>query len=277
MLDFDEAREPVTPRAAATLILVRDGDAGLEVIGMQRSLQSSFMGGAVVFPGGRVEAYDAASAWPPEVATRAAGEWWDDEGFAARMAACREALEEVGVAPIAGASPTLAKRDELRTAKSAQELQAKLRALGGALDLAALVPLARWVTPTAESRRFDARFFLARAPSGQTPSIDRKEAIRTFSTRPAELLEGYLAGAISLFPPTHRTLEWLALARDVDDALSRARGACLEPICPRFVLDKGAPTLALPGDPLHEVRTRRVEGKTRYVLRGERWTSEDAP
>src|SRR5438445_12958535 len=90
VLDFDDARPIVEPRAAATLIFVRDTKNGVELCVMQRSLQSSFMGGAVVFPGGRVEPHDAAWSWPPPVATRGSGAWWDDDGVAARVAACRE-------------------------------------------------------------------------------------------------------------------------------------------------------------------------------------------
>ena len=249
---------------------------------MQRSLQSSFLGGAVVFPGGRVEPQDARALWPASLHTSSAeadGVWWDEDGFAARVAGCREALEEVGLLPLAGAPVSSDDLRALRAAASvgAPELRASLDRLGRALDLAALVPLARWVTPEAEQRRFDARFFLARAPAGQEPTVDRHEAIRAHWATPRQLLDDEAAGTIALFPPTHRTLEGLLAAPSVDAAIEQARRADLAPICPRFVLADGVPTLALPGDPLHAVRERRVAGPTRYVLRGERWVSEAPP
>lgn len=243
---------------------------------MQRSHQSRFMGGAIVFPGGRVEAGDAIGAWT-DLFTRGEGPWWDEEGAAARVACCREALEEIGILPVAG--PPLA-ADELAALRAASEaggdaLRKALGERGRRLDLGSLVPLARWVTPEAEPRRFDARFFVTRAPVGQEGAMDEREAIRTFWSTPAALLDQYLSGEVTLYPPTHRTLELLAGVRDVEGALAMARTSTLEVICPRFVLDDGKPTLALPGDSLHEVGERRVPGGSRYVLEGERWVARD--
>jgi hypothetical protein len=147
--------------------------------------------------------------------------------------------------------------------------------MGRTLDLASLVPLARWVTPEAEQRRFDARFFVARAPEGQEASMDEREAIRTFWALPAQLLEEADRGRVTLFPPTHRTLMHLAASGSVDAMIARARSSTLDPICPRFAIDRGSPTLALPGDPLHEIPERRSEGGSRYVLRDDRWVSCD--
>jgi hypothetical protein len=276
-LDFDPNRPPVPPRPASTLVLLRDARDGVEVVVMQRSLQSSFMGGAIVFPGGRLEAHDARAEWPEALVTRDDGPWWDDEGFAARVAGCREALEEVSIAPVTGGPLAHAEAETLRKA-AAEPWPAwrdQLATLGRRLDLASLVPLARWVTPEAESRRFDARFFIARAPEGQEGVMDEREAIRTFWARPATLLDDWEHGRVSLFPPTHRTLEQLAAFDSVDAALASARGAALHEICPRFVLDEGVPTLALPGDPLHAVKERRSPGGSRFVLRGDRWIPTD--
>ena len=78
------------------------------------------------------------------------------------------------------------------------------------LDLASLTPLSRWVTPAAEPKRFDTHFFLARAPHGLAPRSDEREAIRVLWSTPRALLAEYESGAITLFPPTHRSLEWLA-------------------------------------------------------------------
>lgn len=269
MLELTPDRPPSAPRPAATVLLLRDGDGGVEVCVMQRSPNSAFMGGAIVFPGGRIEATDAPDRFAGHLVLPTEGPWLDDDGLAARIAACREAVEEVSLVPIVGAGdPAVLRKD----------LHAGLAATGARLDLAALVPLSRWVTPEAEPRRYDARFFVARAPSGQTPRSDDHEAVRVLFAAPAALLADGEAGRISLFPPTHRTLELLARAATVDEVLEAARLApALEPICPRFVLDGGVPTLALPGDPLHEISTPRIAGRSRYVLRDTRWVAEDAP
>jgi 8-oxo-dGTP pyrophosphatase MutT (NUDIX family) len=268
VLDFDPNRVPVTPRPAATILLLRDRSGELEVCVMQRSKQSSFMGGAVVFPGGRIEPADAAPEWN-EVIERGEGAWWDDEGRAARVAACREALEEVGLAPIPGVT-----RDDLAALRKTPT-PAALAERGRKLDLAALIPFSRWVTPEAESRRFDARFFLARAPEGVEPISDDHEAVRVLYASPSQLLAQFERDEIALFPPTHRSLELLAGVRSVNDAFALAASSSLEVICPRFLIDDGAPVLALPGDPKHEVSQRRVAGGSRYVLVDGRWASRD--
>lgn len=235
---------------------------------MQRSVQSSFMGGAVVFPGGRVEPHDSAAEWAG-LFTEGSGAWWDDEGIAARIAACREAIEEVGIAPMLGlpdAAIPEVRKGALRDA---------VRARGARLDLASLVPLSRWVTPEAEQRRFDARFFLARAPSGLEPVSDDHEAVRVYFATPSALLADYEKGAIALFPPTHRTLQLLQGLATVEAALASAESSTLEVVCPRFVVEEGVPVLALPGDPAHEVKTPRIAGGSRYVLHEGRWISRN--
>ncbi len=280
---FDPTRPPVVPRDAATLILVREAPAtstaaaGLEVLFMQRSIKSSFMGGAVVFPGGHIEPGDGG--WDDAVAPSRGGEgeWWDEAGRAARVAACREALEEVGVLPLLGEPVGPEVVDALRQASSGgpAALREALVAHGLSLDVASLVPFARWVTPEAEPKRFDARFFVAPAPRTQEAVSDQREATRVGWARPEELLSRYEAGEITLFPPTHRTLRQLHAARSVEGVFEAAKGACLSVICPRYALVDGSPILALPGDPLHEVSERRVAGGSRYVLREARWVEED--
>ena len=146
------------------------------------------------------------------------------------------------------------------------------------LSLDALVPWSRWVTPEAESRRYDARFFLLALPEGQQGEHDRHETTMSMWARPRDVLEMAVRGEVFLAPPTTRTLELLAGANDVEAALALAGQQCLRPICPRFVLanEDGAPYLALPGDPSHDVRERRTEGPSRFVLRGGRFVSEEA-
>jgi hypothetical protein len=145
------------------------------------------------------------------------------------------------------------------------------------LALHELVPWARWITPAAESRRYDARFFLCALPPSQVGRHDEHETTMSFWARPRALLDRSVRGEIFLAPPTTRSLELLASTPDVRAACALAAEQSLRPICPLFVPDDVAPFLALPGDPAHAVRERRVAGPTRFVLREGRFVGEDPP
>jgi len=269
MLDLKMDREGVPPKPAATLILLREN---VEVFCVKRSGKSAFMGGAVVFPGGKVDPSDSSEDWSPVVdATDSLREF--------RIAACRESLEEAAILPVNGGTLADAELETLRKSHAADPaaLRSFLRERSLRLDLSALLPFAHWVTPTAEQRRYDTYFFVACAPKGQTGAHDRTETTESFWAAPAEVLRRYEAGEVQLAPPTHRTLDILASCTHFDDVRALAAKANLDPICPRLVPQADTVALALPGDPEHDVRETRVSGKTRYVLRGERWRSEDAP
>ncbi len=303
MLDLKLDRPPVPARDAATVIIARKGPSGgLEVFCVERSQQSRFLGGAIVFPGGKVEETDADAAWfelstpprSPEPTPTVPFARDNAHLRALAIAACRETLEEAALALVcaadhAGALPRVSHDEAValsaraRTAAEPHAIGDWLRQRSLVLDLRALIPFARWVTPKAESRRFDARFFLAIAPDGQFGAHDNRETSASFWSRPSEVLARFDAGEIQLAPPTHRSLMLLSRCEDVASAVALASATCLEPICPRLVkqpsTDAQSETLALtlPGDPEHEERTVRVEGPSRYVLRGERWLPEDAP
>lgn len=274
MLDLDLQRTGVTPKDAATLVLVREAAGGIEVFCVERNKKSRFLGGAIVFPGGKVDASDAAADWEPlTTAPR------DAAHRAHAVAACRESLEEARVLPIEGGALADDVLEDLRRrhADDPAALRAFLAAQRLRLDLGALHPIARWVTPVAESRRYDTLFFLAVAPRGQSGAHDETETTASFWAAPAEVLRRFDAGEVQLAPPTHRTLDLLSSARRADEAVALAARACLDPVCPRLVPCGDTLALVLPGDPEHEVRETRVPGPSRYVLRGERWRSEDAP
>jgi 8-oxo-dGTP pyrophosphatase MutT (NUDIX family) len=283
MLDLDPSRPGVLPRDAATLVVVRDGAAGLEVFCVERQ-KVGFLGGAVVFPGGKLDPSDTDAGWAAlTTAPLSSGESFAADDATRRglaVAACREALEEAAILPLEGAAldhaTLLAWR--ARLAKKETSLAALLTEAGGKLDLAALHPLARWVTPVAESRRYDTRFFLYVADAALTGAHDDHETTASFWATPAEVIRRFVAGELQLAPPTHRTLEVLAASGDVRGALAAGERACLEPICPRMVrhIDAAGETVALvlPGDPLHDVREARSPGQSRYVLRGDRFVPE---
>jgi len=300
VLDLQEGREASPAKDAATVVLVRAvggaaGTGGIEVFCVVRSRESGFMGGAVVFPGGKLDPSDVLAEWTP-LTTPPRSPDRDGEPFthgdahfrSLAIAAARETLEEAAILHVDGGAVTdeelLVLRKELEGTPDA--LRAFLSRRQLRLDLGALHPFARWITPVAESRRFDARFFMAVAPEGQTGAHDERETTSSTWASPEALLERFERGEIQLMPPTHRTLALLVGCRSTDDALAIAARASLSPICPRLAKhpspegeQDGAETLALvlPGDPAHDVREARVPGKSRYVLRGERWLPEDPP
>jgi 8-oxo-dGTP pyrophosphatase MutT (NUDIX family) len=283
MLDLDPNRQGPAPRDASTLVVARDAPGGgIEVFCVERH-KGGFLGGAVVFPGGKLEPGDLDAEWerwstPPRPILR-------EDGAAVRglaIAACREALEEAAILPIVGTPPSHAQllewRAQIARGGSLREL---LIGQGAQLDLASLHPFARWVTPVAESRRYDTLFFLWVPAGDVTGAHDDHETTASFWATPAEVLARHLARELFLAPPTHRTLEVLAAAKDTAGALAIADRACLEPICPRAIVQREAAgeamAIVLPGDPEHEVREKRVPGPTRYVWRDGRFLPEDPP
>jgi len=285
MIDLDPSRAGVPPREAATLVVVRDvagGEAGVEVFCVERQ-KVGFLGGAIVFPGGKLDPGDVDPAWAPSVtAPRATKTPWAPDEATTRglaIAACREALEEAAILPVTGVALAHAELLEwrARVARGQTTLRALLAESGRTLDLGSLVPFARWITPVAEARRYDTRFFVFVAGGALTGAHDDHETTASFWARPAEVLRRFVAAELQLAPPTHRTLEILAGARDARDAVAIAEASCLDPVCPRLVARDGAVALVLPGDPEHEVKEARSPGKSRYVLRGDRFLPEDAP
>lgn len=273
MLDLDSGREASAPRPAATLVLLRDATptGAVEVFCVERNKTSRFLGGAIVFPGGRVEDDDGSETWRALV-TR------DDAHRALGVAACRETLEEAAIlladAPVSN-DEALALRTRLAT--DATALRAFLVERKSKLDLASLVVMSRWITPKAESRRFDAHFFVARAPHGQRGVHDMTETMSSFWASPRDVLARFDRSEIQLAPPTHRTLQLLAEYTHVEAALSAFRDAKLDPICPELVQQGDTLALTLPGDPEHSIREPRIAGTSRYVLRDAHWRAEPAP
>lgn len=280
VLHFDPSREAVLPKPAATVLVLRDGSEGLEVFAIVRHAKSGFLGGAAAFPGGKVDASDEGEAWDALVVGEAPGWPGDPDPLpvsprALAVAACREALEETALLPsVPGidGDAALGLRASLGEARS---FATALSERGLRLDLSALVPFARWVTPRAEARRFDAVFFLLGLPSGQVGESDAHETTQGFWARPADLLAKWEKGELFMAPPTTRSLEILAASADVASALAAARSQSLRVVMPEFVPSETGGLLALPGDPLHPVREKRVPGTTRFVLRDGRFVGED--
>ena len=286
MLDFDPARTPVAPKPAATVVVVRQADRGIELFCVERHARSGFLGGAIVFPGGKLDAADEDPAWrasttPLGERTLAFGPDADTaRGFA--VAALRELFEEAAILPVEGdgidGRQTLELRDELANRQhdpraSAGAFRSLLEERRLRPDLRRLEALWRWITPTAETRRYDTRFYVLPLPSGQSGLHDRRETTSSFWARPLELIARWERDEIFLAPPTVRTIEIFAAAISIEQALDVARAQSLEPICPVFVLDCERPVLALPGDPLYPEKHAAPSdpgAPTRFEFRGSR-------
>ncbi|MBG6120434.1 MULTISPECIES: NUDIX hydrolase [unclassified Sphingobium] len=202
------ADETDTSRSAATLIVVQDRPAmPPEILMVERSSKMAFAAGALVFPGGALDASDH------DLAARLGGPLPIDEA-AARIAAIRETIEEAGIGlGLTGPADAAAMRrirDGLHNGEGLGDLLDRME-LG--LDLAALIPFARWhPAPSDRAMRvFDARFYLARAPEGQVASVDTTENVRLLWSSAADTLALCEAGRASLIYPTRRNLERLAL------------------------------------------------------------------
>jgi len=280
MLELGREGEAAEPRDAATVLLLRDADDGFEVYLVRRHQKSGFMGGAHVFPGGTVDAADASiDVWrrtsgleSADARLRLGEELAEDRARALFVAAARETFEEAGVLlGLEGAAPS-ALRERANAGESFESLLAEA---GLNVAVGGLWPYARWITPEVERRRYDARFFLVRAPSGQRPAPDLFETTAGAWMRPRAALDAAAKGEILLPPPTLRTLENLSEEPDARAALDRAQGRRPPLIAPRFLWVGQVPTIVLPGDPEHSVVETAVPGGTRISLIDGRWVSQD--
>ncbi|MCP5282168.1 MAG: MBL fold metallo-hydrolase [Rhodoferax sp.] len=223
-------REPAPTRPAATVLLLRDGPQGLEVLMTRRALTASFAPGAYVFPGGGVDAADAAA---HGLACRRPAQ--SDLHLTQAIAAIRESFEELGVLLARhgdGRAPTdadIAGMDR----KAAFAPQCAERGLRLAAD--EVFVLAHWITDRDLPRRFDVPFLVARMPPDQQPVADETEQFEPLWVSPRDALARHASGGFFIIFPTIRTLERLQ-AFDSVDAVLRACAVDEQPLwtsCPR--------------------------------------------
>ena len=223
-------REPALPRPAATVLLLRDSPRGLEVLMTRRSATASFAPGAYVFPGGGVDALDAAA--HPQ-ARRRPGQ--GDLHLTQAIAAIRESYEELGVLLARrpdGSPPT---PEDIAAIDRQRPFAEQCAQRGLVLAADEVFVLAHWVTDRDLPRRFDVPFLVARMPPGQTPVADESEQFEPLWVRPADALERHAAGSFFIIFPTIRTLQRLQAFADVD-AVLRACAETEQPLwtsCPR--------------------------------------------
>lgn len=228
------------PIPAATLVLMRARASGPpELLIMERTGHMAFAAGALVFPGGRIDEDDRRTA-------ALYGGGFSDA--AARIAAIRETIEETGVAPALRPEPAAAAIAALRQGIEREEPFARLLDDQGlTLDLAALTPFARWCPNFAETRRFDALFFLAEAPPGAPePVAAPHEAERAFWASAADVLAEIEAGRAHAIFPTRRNLERLARFGSIEEARADAARHPAATITPWVEERGGCPHVCIP-------------------------------
>ena len=204
-------REPVAPRPAATVLLLRDAagaQGGIEVLMTRRSDQASFAPGAYVFPGGGIDALDAA----PE--THAAADrrpTQSDLHLTQAIAAIRESFEELGVLLARHAADgRWTDASDIAALDRRRPFVAQCSARGLRLAADSVFLLAHWITDRDLPRRFDVPFLVARMPAGQEPVADEAEQFEPVWVRPADALARHEAGQFFMIFPTIRTLQRLA-------------------------------------------------------------------
>lgn len=225
---------------AATIILTRHEAGELQVFMIRRNRKIAFLGGAYVFPGGKLDAEDVALA----TKYRRAGDRdlvsfcpEHPEGLwaALQVAALRELYEEAGVL----LSKTPSSHEPADRGPERFEALAK----AGDLDVDALVYAAHWVTPSREGRRYDTHFFVAELPEGQRASHDGSESIEGAWMSPAAALEAHAQKKLYLPPPTQRELELL------QEGLASVREREVGPVLPKLVENEAGVEVLLPWDP----------------------------
>jgi 8-oxo-dGTP pyrophosphatase MutT (NUDIX family) len=243
------------PADSSTVILLREPVPGrLEVLLVARHSRSRAFAGAHVFPGGLVDVDDASAALvgalPPHVSPAGAlatlaEERSGESALAFWIAGIRELFEEAGIllaqqngTPLSLSNPSVQERfAEHRRALVAGSLGFGEIARREGLTLLTdeLVYFSRWITPIHAPRRYDARFFLARMPAGQTPMHDEHETTAAEWWTPADALAAAGAGTMTLTPPTARTLEELDELGSCEGVFADARQRRVVPILPKVV------------------------------------------
>lgn len=262
------APAPATP--AATLILLRDHPEGLQVLMTRRASSARFAPDAYVFPGGCLDAADAASHAVHAVAQCRPSQ--NAEQRTQAIAAIRECFEELGILlarPVGQADADFVSQAQLEMLDRQASLADQCQAHGLHLAADALQLLAHWTGNRNLPRRFAAAFFVARMPEGQTAVADEREQFEPVWLRPAEALARHANGGFLMIYPTLRTLERLVNYADVDSLLA-ACAASEVPLwvsCPRVGLREGQPAHFMEHEaPFGELALVCPDGQMRHAL-----------
>jgi 8-oxo-dGTP pyrophosphatase MutT (NUDIX family) len=264
---FDPATVPVKP--AATVLLIRDADdGGIEVFMLRRTFSAAFASGMFVFPGGKVDDVDGmediaeiCDGLTDEHASSLLG--LPNGGLAYWVACIRECFEEAGV--LLARHETTGDVVRFDAPEVIERFNTERHNIHDGsialLDLCAQEGLrlttddihyvSHWITPMGEKRRFDTRFFIARAPTAQEPLHDDGETIESFWIKPEEAIRRSHEKDLMLMPPTKANIEFLLPHKTTDEVMAAAsKVGTPQTILPKIKIDSdGRVTgIAMPGD-----------------------------
>lgn len=266
--DKKPAPTPAVPLPAASVVILRDGADGMEVFMLQRpEAESMAFAGALVFPGGKVDAADAEHDWhslaapTPAVPDRA---YW--------VASVRETFEEAGFLLARRPHATglvdaaMAERIVLaERAKSSRPTAAAFAEMIRREDLILatdqMIHFGHWITPRSRPRRFDTHFFLAAAPMIQVAAHDEIESAEAMWIRPQDALREYDEGKRQLVAVTHFTLSLLASWNSAHEAVVAARKRRVMTVEPTATRAEGGRLVRIPAEAGYLA--------TEFLMRGE--------
>jgi 8-oxo-dGTP pyrophosphatase MutT (NUDIX family) len=241
---------PDEPIPAATMIVVRESTSGPpELLVVERAQGMAFAAGALVFPGGRIDAADR--------------ELGDKLGIeAAAVAAIRETIEETAMPVALAPVPTAEQTIQMQRALVADQPFAQLLEVSGLrIEPGSLTPFARWVPKFHAVRRFDTLFYVARCPAGRwTPRVIEGECAAAEWLSAAEVLEREQSGRARLIFPTRRTLERLAQHASFEAIRSDALAHPIEPVTPWVEERDGEKFITIPAHLGFPVTQERLDG-----------------
>ncbi len=280
-MELNHLEVTAPPRAAASVVMLRDSAAGMEVLLQKRHAASSVLGGAHVFPGGKLDPadleLDMAAHLDRDVQALHEALREPDlpvlEAAGLHVAALREAFEECGLLLAHGAPQRVAELAAMRASRGVSFNQL-LADLSLRLDTTNLVPWSRWITPkvpSVTSKRFDTRFFIALVDAQVEVSHDDHELVETVWLQPRAALEMYWQGRLMLAPPQIMSLAHLSHHANGRQVLAAARADGPALIEPHTCEIDGERVVCYPGDERHPVARRALPGPSRLVFRNRRF------
>ncbi len=273
--DDTRSAAPATPRAAATILLLREIEDRAEVLMVRRHANLAFMAGMWVFPGGVLHPSDYSPAALALIDTGAIvrrlgmRDLHDQplpttQSAGLAFAACRETFEETGVLLATRADGSACDGRTLDRIQESREAVASNATLFVELlqreqlrpDVSTLLYWAHWITPSSAPKRFDTRFFVLRAPESHLASADTSETVESAWMTPAALLDAARNNAMPISHPTQCNLHDLNEALQRHGSLDRLFAAeatrPVPPILPKMFPENGRTTIVMPWDSAYE-------------------------
>jgi 8-oxo-dGTP pyrophosphatase MutT (NUDIX family) len=273
------------PLDAATVVMLRDGPGGLQVLLMRRHQASNVLGGVYVFPGGKLDPEDQQPVWQQRLSQDSATlhqrlnepELAKERAAGLFVAAMREAYEECRV--LLGCDPhqTAATGQVLQALRHGQNWHQAFQSHDLRLLTEPLVPWCRWITPRQASvtnKRFDTRFFVTQVPNDQLAEHDNHEATEALWIQPRHALQRYWDREIELAPPQIMSLVHLSRHPHAHSVIAEAQNRCPPVIEPEPFDQDGIRTICYPGDPRHSVKQAAFPGPSRLMFKNKRFEPE---